>query len=314
MHHGAAARRASGGAGRGLRTRHTAHRATLGSWPRLRTPACPCVPRTSCFYPAEACSPPPVATPCPFGTSSAVGVCFRRCARTPRRSPPSAPTPPARTFCPLPSTTWSRSTSCAVTRCLGRPAERPRTPRAAPAETPPPRPTAQVVGSLKYAAPLLSVALSPASSHLVVGMSDNSLCVRRQATGSRGVDAGGPEARSRSGEASDLQNVGLPGQVAADTSAPLPQDGSTYRYFLRGRNHAPQARPRHTRAAWQARVGAPHAHAASGAPHAAAPRYHSSSTHGRRLNTPPPPPAAGSRARWSSNARQPIASARSTRR
>ena len=214
------------------------------------------VPRTSCFYPAEACSPPPAATPCPFGTSSAVGVCFRRCVRTPRRSPPSAPTPPARTFCPLPSTTWSRSTSYAVTRCLGRPAERPRTPRAVPAETPPPRPTAQVVGSLKYAAPLLSVALSPASSHLVVGMSDNSLCVRRQATGSRGVDAGGPEARSRSGEASDLQNVGLPGQVAADTSAPLPQDGSTYRYFLRGRNHAPQARPRHTRAAWQARVGA----------------------------------------------------------
>lgn len=98
----------------------------------------------------------------------------------------------------------------------------------------------KVVGSLKYAAPLLSVALSPASSHLVVGMSDNSLCVRRQAAGSRGVDAGGPEARSRSGEASDLQNVGLPGQVAADTSAPFPQDGSTYRYFLRGRNHAPQ--------------------------------------------------------------------------
>jgi len=98
----------------------------------------------------------------------------------------------------------------------------------------------KVVGSLKYAAPLLSVALSPASSHLVVGMSDNSLCVRRQATGSREVGAGGAEARSRSGEASDLQNVGLPGQVAADKSAPLPQDGSNYRAFLRGRNHAPQ--------------------------------------------------------------------------
>jgi len=98
----------------------------------------------------------------------------------------------------------------------------------------------KVVGSLKYAAPLLSVALSPASSHLVVGMSDNSLCVRRQATGSREAGAGGAEARSRNGEASDLQNVGLPGQVAADKSAPLPQDGSTYRYFLRGRNHAPQ--------------------------------------------------------------------------
>ena len=150
-----------------------------------------------------------------------------------------------------------------------------------PAETPPRRPTAQVVGSLKYAAPLLSVALSPASSHLVVGMSDNSLCVRRQATGSREAGAGGAEARSRNGEASDLQNVGLPGQVAADKSAPLPQDGSTYRYFLRGRNHAPQARPCHTYAAWHARVGAPHA--ARGAPHAAAPRHH-------RATTPCPPP------------------------
>lgn len=260
--------------------------------------------RTSWFYPAEACSPPPAATQCPCGTSSAVGVCFRLCVHTPRRSPPSAPTPPAPTFCPLPSTTWSRSTSCAVTRC--GPAERPCTPRAVPAETPPRRPTAQVVGSLKYAAPLLSVALSPASSHLVVGMSDNSLCVRRQATGSREVGAGGAEARSRSGEASDLQNVGLPGQVAADKSAPLPQDGSTYRYFLRGRNHAPQARPRHTHAAWHTRIGAPHA--ARGAPHAAAPRHHRATTPCRPLS------AAGSRARWSSSARQPIASARSTRR
>ena len=149
------------------------------------------------------------------------------------------------------------------------PAGRPRAPRVVSAVPPPRPPTAQVVGSLKYAAPLLSVALSPASSHLVVGMSDNSLCVRRQATGSREVGAGGAEARSRSGEASDLQNVGLPGQVAADKSAPLPQDGSNYRAFLRGRNHAPQARPRHTHAWHSTRRRTP---CSTRWPHAAAPR------------------------------------------
>ena len=112
----------------------------------------------------------------------------------------------------------------------------------------------QVVGSLKYAAPLLNVALSPTSSHLVVGMSDNSLCVRRQtaALGDAGASGSGSEGRHRRGDSSDLHSVGLPGQVAsAETAVPngAPQDGSTYRYFLRGRNHAPQVRhPQHVRA------------------------------------------------------------------
>lgn len=104
----------------------------------------------------------------------------------------------------------------------------------------------KVVGSLKYAAPLLTVALSPAGSHLVVGMSDNSLCVRRKAEATpREPSAGAADGATRrevfrGGVSSDLQNVGLPGQVGTDGSAPRPEDGSNYRYFLRGRNHAPQ--------------------------------------------------------------------------
>ena len=97
----------------------------------------------------------------------------------------------------------------------------------------------KVVGSLKYAAPLLTVALSPASSHLVVGMSDNSLCVRRQASAPR--EPGGADGRprrsvyEREGPSADLQINPLPGQADGKNV-----DGSTYRYFLRGRNHAPQ--------------------------------------------------------------------------
>ncbi len=94
----------------------------------------------------------------------------------------------------------------------------------------------KVVGSLKYAAPLLSVALSPAASHLVVGMSDNSLCVRRQAAGTRAAE-GAPRAAAEGG--ADLRSVGVPGQVGVDEAAP-PPDASTYRFFLRGRQHAPQ--------------------------------------------------------------------------
>jgi len=99
----------------------------------------------------------------------------------------------------------------------------------------------KVNGSLKYAAPLLAASLSPNLSHLVVGMSDNTLCIRRQRAASARADTA--SASSPADAYSFRPAGGKPGQVAAQSSISDQFEGAhpgTYRYFLRGRTHAPQ--------------------------------------------------------------------------
>ena len=95
-----------------------------------------------------------------------------------------------------------------------------------------------VVGSIKYSAPLLSLSLSPQRSHLCVGMSDNTLCVRRLRPKGISIDA------ANELEQGDLKNRGRPGQMAdSKPGISARYDGhhpGTYRFFLRGRTHAPQ--------------------------------------------------------------------------
>lgn len=96
----------------------------------------------------------------------------------------------------------------------------------------------KVVGSVKYQAPLLSLALSPAGTHLVVGQSDCSLCVRRQKPSALHA-----EADQITSDPYAMGNVGRPGQIARAAPPPGRTEGArpgTYRYFLRGRRHAPQ--------------------------------------------------------------------------
>ena len=99
---------------------------------------------------------------------------------------------------------------------------------------PPQRHSYKVVGSIKYEAPLLSLALSPAGSHLVVGQSDASICVRnKKITPVDDADVPADPYAIR---------VGRPGQVARAETGGRTEHArpGTYRYFLRGRKHAPQ--------------------------------------------------------------------------
>lgn len=93
----------------------------------------------------------------------------------------------------------------------------------------------KAVGSIKYAAPLLTLALSPSGTHLVVGQSDSSLCVRRQRSQPTRHGAQSPS------DPLALQSVGRPGQVARQEGGKMESARpGTYRYFLRGRKHAAQ--------------------------------------------------------------------------
>lgn len=103
----------------------------------------------------------------------------------------------------------------------------------------------QVVGSIKYSAPLLALSLSPQRSHLVVGMSDNTLCVRRLRPKGLPVEAGTAGASATAGSSiGDFRSYGRPGQVVESAPGIASRyDGThpgTYRFFLRGRTHAPQ--------------------------------------------------------------------------
>jgi len=111
----------------------------------------------------------------------------------------------------------------------------------------------KVVGSIKYPAPILCAALSPKRSHLVVGMSDNSVSVRRhRANAARAAAPDGAGAGSGASQGTRSASVAVagaevgarPGQVAKQTPLRARYEGAhpgTYRYFLRGRTHAPQA-------------------------------------------------------------------------
>lgn len=104
--------------------------------------------------------------------------------------------------------------------------------------------TGKVVGAIKYDAPLLCMALSPQSTHLVVGTSDGSLTVRHRRVARARDAADGTEVK----DPLALTAYGRPGKVApsgaAATGGALAAEGGprpgTYRYFLRGRHHAAQ--------------------------------------------------------------------------
>ncbi|KAL1525840.1 hypothetical protein AB1Y20_020675 [Prymnesium parvum] len=91
--------------------------------------------------------------------------------------------------------------------------------------------TCAVIASLKYAAPLLALALSPSGSHLVVGQSDSTLCVRTRKSAAPPPPPSDEPYGPRGGR--------LPGQVVDPPRREGERPG-TYRYFLRGRQHAPQ--------------------------------------------------------------------------
>ncbi|KAL1496157.1 hypothetical protein AB1Y20_014774 [Prymnesium parvum] len=91
--------------------------------------------------------------------------------------------------------------------------------------------TCAVVASLKYAAPLLALALSPSGSDLVVGQSDSTLCVRTRKSAAPPPPPSDEPYGPRGGR--------LPGQVVDPPRREGARPG-TYRYFLRGRQHAPQ--------------------------------------------------------------------------
>ena len=105
--------------------------------------------------------------------------------------------------------------------------------------------TGQVVGVIKYDAPVLCIALSPMNTHLVAGTTDSCLTVRRKKVGQANASA---SAAGSSGEKDPLalSAFGKPGQVApvsagaTGTADDGPRPG-TYRYFLRGRRHAAQS-------------------------------------------------------------------------
>ena len=93
--------------------------------------------------------------------------------------------------------------------------------------------TCKLVGAIKYDAPLTCLALSPHGSHLVVGTTDSSLCVRRK----KAPPAAAVPPAERDPYA--MTSYGAPGRVAEVSAAAGPRHG-TYRYFLRGRRHAAQ--------------------------------------------------------------------------
>ena len=97
--------------------------------------------------------------------------------------------------------------------------------------------TCKVVAAIKYDAPLTRLAISPTGSHLVVGTTDSSICVRRRRTPKAAADADAPAARD---PYSISGNYGRPGQVAPITRAMDGPRPGTYKYFLRGRRHAAQ--------------------------------------------------------------------------
>jgi U3 small nucleolar RNA-associated protein 15 len=94
--------------------------------------------------------------------------------------------------------------------------------------------TGKVIGAIKYDAPLLCLALSPQSTHLVGGTSDGTLTVRR-----RRIAADANDVSSAPADPLALTSFGRPGQVVASVGAEGARPG-TYRYFLRGRGHTSQ--------------------------------------------------------------------------
>ena len=101
--------------------------------------------------------------------------------------------------------------------------------------------TCKLVGAIKYDAPLTCCALSPLGTHLVVGTTDMSLCVRRRRAAIADAKAAAAAAPQAERDPLDLSSYGAPGLVADGRGAAAigPRHG-TYRYFLRGRRHAAQ--------------------------------------------------------------------------
>ena len=99
----------------------------------------------------------------------------------------------------------------------------------------------KVLGSLRYEAPVLGVALSPTRSHLVAALANSTICVRRQRAAAARADM--PSASSEADPTARPLGA-KPGQVAVSEGIAARFDGAhpgTYRYFLRGRTQAPQA-------------------------------------------------------------------------
>jgi U3 small nucleolar RNA-associated protein 15 len=98
----------------------------------------------------------------------------------------------------------------------------------------------KVLSSIKYDAPLLSVALSPTRSHLVAALTNGTTCVRRQRVAAAAADSAPRAARD---DPTARPAGARPGQVAVTEGIAQRYDGThpgTYQYFLRGRTRAPQ--------------------------------------------------------------------------
>ena len=105
--------------------------------------------------------------------------------------------------------------------------------------------TCNLVGAIKYDAPLTTLALSPHGTHLVVGTTDSNIVVRRKKKGA--VAAGSAEGAAVAAADAPaerdpyaLASYGAPGRVAEYQGPAAGPRHGTYRYFLRGRTHAAQ--------------------------------------------------------------------------
>lgn len=81
----------------------------------------------------------------------------------------------------------------------------------------------KVVHSIKYSGPILSVALSPQTTHLAVGMATGVLAIRRKPTAAKDSD-GGP-------------GGGAGGGGKRGNNNRLKPSPGTYRFFVRGHDH-----------------------------------------------------------------------------
>lgn len=97
--------------------------------------------------------------------------------------------------------------------------------------------THEVTSSLKYTAPLLSLAVSPLNAHVAVGTADSMLAVRSRSAASSASAAAAAAAAATAAEESGA----LPALPTLGSTGPKRLNAGNYRYFLRGKSEGASA-------------------------------------------------------------------------
>lgn len=93
--------------------------------------------------------------------------------------------------------------------------------------------TWEVLHTIKLSSPALSIALSPDTSHLAIGLLDGTLSLRHRSSAGAASAASGPTSAASAAAAA--------GPVDPQQPESRPLRGGTYRYFIRGSNVPPSA-------------------------------------------------------------------------